>query len=369
MQRIVVKNFGPLKDIDLEIKDFMVFVGPNASGKSTLAKLIYAFRKLPEINQGQMIQQSYFMNFEESFFLDFEKEFLNLYFKGNFLIKFFYSKTLFVTISPANKEHNLLYPNLYKFETNFKELISKFEGDNKSSKIYKTFFIPEFKIPKNTDVATNSYETVIKESKKILVHKPEFFSDLFDEISPILGGMPFINKNGEIGLILNGSGIFIEFDQLSSGQKENFWFLISVSYLRKTEKLLGLIIEEPEIHLFPQLQKSLIEYFVNFYNFQNLKLLITTHSHYILGVINVLINAHRIGQLHPEKVEKVISKEYWLDKGRVFVGRLKDGKLENVYSEEAEMFDHEELTQTSGLLNSEMDELYEIEFESENDKD
>lgn len=43
MQRIEVKNFGPLKDITLDIKDYMVFIGPQASGKSTLAKLIYFF--------------------------------------------------------------------------------------------------------------------------------------------------------------------------------------------------------------------------------------------------------------------------------------------------------------------------------------
>ncbi len=46
MQRIIVKNFGPLKDIDLEIKDYMIFLGPQASGKSTLAKLIYFFREI-----------------------------------------------------------------------------------------------------------------------------------------------------------------------------------------------------------------------------------------------------------------------------------------------------------------------------------
>ena len=49
MQRIEVKNFGPLKDITLDIKDYMVFIGPQASGKSTLAKLIYFFLKLEEI--------------------------------------------------------------------------------------------------------------------------------------------------------------------------------------------------------------------------------------------------------------------------------------------------------------------------------
>ncbi|MFK7948849.1 MAG: AAA family ATPase, partial [Saprospiraceae bacterium] len=34
MQKLIIKNFGPIKDVKLEIKDFMVFIGPQASGKS-----------------------------------------------------------------------------------------------------------------------------------------------------------------------------------------------------------------------------------------------------------------------------------------------------------------------------------------------
>jgi len=46
MERIVVKNFGPLKDIDLELKQHIVFVGPQSSGKTTLMKLIYFFKRV-----------------------------------------------------------------------------------------------------------------------------------------------------------------------------------------------------------------------------------------------------------------------------------------------------------------------------------
>lgn len=46
MQRLIIKNFGPIQDMDIEVKDFMVLVGPQASGKSTVAKLIYFFKSL-----------------------------------------------------------------------------------------------------------------------------------------------------------------------------------------------------------------------------------------------------------------------------------------------------------------------------------
>jgi predicted ATPase len=47
MAKIVIEDFGPLAKVELEIQDFMLFIGPQASGKSTLAKLIYFFKTLP----------------------------------------------------------------------------------------------------------------------------------------------------------------------------------------------------------------------------------------------------------------------------------------------------------------------------------
>lgn len=41
-----VKNFGPIKDVELDLRDVNVFIGPQASGKSVLAKL-YTICKSP----------------------------------------------------------------------------------------------------------------------------------------------------------------------------------------------------------------------------------------------------------------------------------------------------------------------------------
>ncbi len=46
MQRIKINNFGPVKNVELEIKNFAVFIGPQASGKSTISKAIYFFRSI-----------------------------------------------------------------------------------------------------------------------------------------------------------------------------------------------------------------------------------------------------------------------------------------------------------------------------------
>lgn len=409
MQRIVVKNFGPLKDIDLEIKDFMVFIGPNASGKSTLAKLIYFFLNVPE-NLAKAHLDSFGLSDDElrqklsNSYLKYFNYGLPPSFLENTYIKFEYSEEINITFDRTIGSHSFPFSIVYssKFESilnyinklkdffeskdfgdidkNYIENKYQFFNEIKSvinlefSRIIdlRKYYFPEGRSSFNYNSDTlkdyeKSFSDLIKESQFFL---NDIFSRGFGkkDLVEIIGGKIIKLEDGRYGLELK-DGQRVIFQLLSSGQKEVFWFLVSLFQIFKKDEPNYLFIEEPETHLFPDKQKNLLYYLVSLYKKSHSQLLITTHSHYIIGVINVLINAHRIGQLHPEKVEKVISKEYWLDKERVFVGRLIDGKLENVYSEEAEMFDHEELTQTSGLLNSEMDELYEIEFESENDKD
>ena len=40
MKRLVIKNVGPIKYVDLELKRFNFFIGPQSSGKSTIAKIL-----------------------------------------------------------------------------------------------------------------------------------------------------------------------------------------------------------------------------------------------------------------------------------------------------------------------------------------
>ncbi len=44
--QLLVKNFGPINSVDLDLRNVNVFIGPQASGKSALAK-IYTIFKAP----------------------------------------------------------------------------------------------------------------------------------------------------------------------------------------------------------------------------------------------------------------------------------------------------------------------------------
>jgi predicted ATP-dependent endonuclease of OLD family len=47
-QRLIIHQFGPITDIDIEVKDILVFIGSQASGKSTVSKAIFFFKSLKD---------------------------------------------------------------------------------------------------------------------------------------------------------------------------------------------------------------------------------------------------------------------------------------------------------------------------------
>jgi predicted ATPase len=47
LEKIIIENFKAIEKADIEIKNFTVFIGEQASGKSTIAKLVYFFKTLP----------------------------------------------------------------------------------------------------------------------------------------------------------------------------------------------------------------------------------------------------------------------------------------------------------------------------------
>jgi len=44
MEKLIVKNFGAIQNVELQLKDLTVFIGETGTGKSILAKLVSIFR-------------------------------------------------------------------------------------------------------------------------------------------------------------------------------------------------------------------------------------------------------------------------------------------------------------------------------------
>jgi AAA15 family ATPase/GTPase len=172
MQRIVIKNFGPIKNVDIPIHDFMIFIGPQASGKSTIAKAIYFLKNLPteilfiDIKEIPLIKDKTKNHFIE-IIKQRSKEFFHRRFRlnlnGKFELKFLYDVDLFIEIRLVDYEIEVLFSEklivkLNSLEDTIREIISQDSGESLIKPIIRqevretltSFIFNEFKIKSAT---------------------------------------------------------------------------------------------------------------------------------------------------------------------------------------------------------------------------
>lgn len=65
MQKIMIHNLGPIVHCEMDIDDFIVCTGPQASGKSTVAKSIFFFKNLKNLMYAQFNRGYLLRNKEE----------------------------------------------------------------------------------------------------------------------------------------------------------------------------------------------------------------------------------------------------------------------------------------------------------------
>ena len=100
MKHLVIKNVGPIKNVDIELNRFNVVIGPQSSGKSTVAKILSACMWLEKEvvttrNDKAISNGVEFRNLIESFHK------MEGYFEDNSVIEF---ETENITISYSNSE-------------------------------------------------------------------------------------------------------------------------------------------------------------------------------------------------------------------------------------------------------------------------
>lgn len=78
MQKIMIHNLGSIVHCEMDIDDFIVCTGPQASGKSTVAKSIFFFKNLKNLMYAQFNRGYLLRNKEEQdmFSLSFANRFL-----------------------------------------------------------------------------------------------------------------------------------------------------------------------------------------------------------------------------------------------------------------------------------------------------
>ncbi len=75
MEKIEIKDFAGIKDITIEVKQINILIGPQASGKSIIAKLLYYFKNFifeivnaaEELKTKRDLDKEYKQKFKEYF--------------------------------------------------------------------------------------------------------------------------------------------------------------------------------------------------------------------------------------------------------------------------------------------------------------
>lgn len=417
MAKLRVKNFGPIKEVIsdndgfIEIRKITVFIGEQGSGKSTIAKIYSTFLWLEKaffcgfdivsdfktddfitLCSNQLLPAFYFTKETE---LEYIGDFCSFSFKNanfnlctNLSNKYTRPKIMYI---PSERNLVSVLEDIDRIK-NLPIMLSLLQQEIKNAK--KTF-IPKIS-DKTSALSLNNYflkydsanDSIIVVEKQSNVAIPLTMSSSgLQSIIPIIivvaylaqeTGKPILSKLKQISqaekeLILNS----IPDEKLSKNLEIFFNSGLSAKGLEKEigknstlfEKHLNMrlinIVEEPEQNLFPDFQKKIIESLILYTN-QNKKtdnqLMITTHSPYVLGVLNNSIYAGKLTE-QGKDCTKVISLTKQISVKNICAYKIENGKVRSIICNESHLINNSEIDGCSEVINSDYQKLEDIEFE------
>lgn len=354
--RIVIHNFGPIKEADIETKRYTVFIGQTSSGKSVAAKLIsiandsdFMMLKEGDFNGFTGILAQYSIDFP--FFDDTE---IRLYhdeaswtikkntFKMEGEMDSFWKAVRSVEIDNRGFSQDAYKDRIGKKDIEeasrllIEALNAQMQGKELDWDSY-TDFQKEmvFKTAKQSYIS-NTYPVYIPAERILLsIFTNSIFSLLSNDMpipesikrfGKLYGIAKDRNKDVMIDFMnisvrfakeqdiihINGDDVDIDFSQASSGMQS-----IIPMWIVFCDSLYGfgryIIIEEPELNLFPTLQVQLVNRMVEQLKNAAASLVITTHSPYILSVFDNLVYAKdvfdRADDGRKAKVKALVSED------------------------------------------------------------
>ncbi|NJO18618.1 MAG: AAA family ATPase [Thioploca sp.] len=195
------------------------------------------------------------------------------------------------------------------------------------------------------------------------------FTAYFNKVSSIirklfidLFNVTYQKENGKDYMVLPDDKKFLLSDS-ASGLQAVVPALLIFEYYAQDEEKKSYTFEEPELNLFPIAQKKLVELIVEKVLNNGHKMVMTTHSPYMLTALNNLIYAYQVGQKEPDKVKALIEQKFWLDPQNVAAYFLEKGIIRSLIDEELQSIKAEEIDEASELVNSLHSELLEIEIQ------
>lgn len=369
MEKLIVRNFGPIKEAEIDLTKYVVFIGDTSTGKSVLGKLISIFREFANISNNKItdfdfIKEFNFKNELKNYNIDFSHtETFIEYFDKDFHIKL------------ESEALKIIYDNRQKYnlhdEISKSALLDNYDFSKIGIKGKNVYFPPERILTSMIGGAISGLwanNVAISNSFKIFAAKYEVARREINNSHYNSFGFSYKYENGE-EIITNTTEDRFNLKVASSGIQSLIPMLLVIDYELKMEHLkpnLDFLVEEPELSLFPTKQKKLVEHIISKFFNKAHKLIITTHSPYILTIFDTLMLAKNTFNEHPdlkEEINAIVPESNWIDYNEISVYEVRnDGKVYSIKNEEFKSIDTNAIDGVSDVISEEFDKLTALRY-------
>jgi len=170
------------------------------------------------------------------------------------------------------------------------------------------------------------------------------------------------NENGEVRIIYDRKAS-VPLISASSGQQEIIYILLSLLFVLLNPMDFTIVIEEPEAHIYPAAQKLFIELLAHVINATNSRVIITTHSPYILTATNLLIHSAKVENRIKDK-KSIVSPMARIEPHNVNAILLeRNGKFSyrSIIDKKTGLISAEEIDTVSEVIEKGMSDLVDLE--------
>ncbi len=382
-EKLIIRNFGPITNVDLDLRNVIVLIGDQGTGKSTVAKVLSIIKGASQLLLGKMIHKINGVELNENEITAVKNERFSTQFFD--LLKHYDLINYISTMSYIFFENDNFICKIENIKTYF-----SLKKINESEEVIKdtslNYFIPAFR--ESYTLLRNSYPAILMANAKL----PQLLNQFGQQFNNYRKELKYFDLKNIIGvdyryidnsdLIVLESGSIITFEESSSAVNSVVPMLVvflgvvnnmSQDNYRKyyNHNCPFITIEEPELNCYPTTQKKLIEFLIEKIKFKNkfkqiddyyCNLLLTTHSPYILTSLNNLMFAYKTGLDHFNEVDKIIPSKYWLNPQDVSAYRLNEGGISEEIIDKEGLIKTQKIDEVSTLLNTEFNKVFDLEF-------
>lgn len=379
-ERLIVRNFGPVTNLDIEFRRLTLFIGDQGSGKSTLSKLLTICRdmrwwqQLLENPESDDIRKPFYDFGINEYFND--ESYIN-YSMGGLVIKYEGGAFSIVSDDVSWDDINTYFEFLNKkFGFGQDSSSSSSEADDAEQAFMEANARMVLYNPAERNlVGSLSEATASMWSAGIPLPRPLLeYMGLFERATKLLPRyeisffkVSFVKKDNKNMIELNGRDKLLPLSASSSGLQSAIPMLMVIDYALKTDSFNSFVIEEPEQNLFPKNQFEMLGFVTSrlWHPSQRRQFIITTHSPYMLSSLNVLMLAYKLQQIEAtrEEAKNIVSPEYTVNPDDVAVYSLDPDSKEyckSLISKKTGLVSVNELDSVSEVIGDKYDRLYRL---------